>query len=160
TPLRDGARSRCQSLEQATPGARVVGGPGPGPLPVFANLADDAVDLHVEVVDQVERHRLRRHRQPRAAVLVSAVVAQGQVLEAERQLSRERLAGEFGNLLDLLVEDLDADVEMPEELPLVGVAEDVLVTQLAHLADVVEEHAEEEQIAVDVWIEGANSVSD
>jgi hypothetical protein len=57
-----------------------------------------------------------------------------------------------------LVEHLDADVDMADELPFVGVAEDAVEAELADLADVVQENAHEQQVAVDFGIEGRQPV--
>src|SRR5262245_23860678 len=59
----------------------VVAGPGAVAAGVFLEELSDAVELGVEVVEQVQSDRLERHRQLRAAELIFAVVADDQVLE-------------------------------------------------------------------------------
>ena len=84
------------------------------------------------------------------------MVAQDHVLEAQEQFVGERLAGQVGGPGDLFIEHLDADHQVADKLALVGVGEHALVAQFAHLADVVQENAHEQQIAVDPWIERQN----
>ena len=102
----------------------------------------------------MQRDRLEGHRQLGAAELVGAVVADDHVLEPQEQLGRERLARQLGAPLDLLREHLHAHDQVPDELALVGVGEGPVVGQLVDLADVVEEDAGQEQVAVDLGVEG------
>ena len=116
------------------------------------------MDLGVEVVQVVQGDRLGRHRQLRAAEFVGAVMAQDHVLEPQQQFGGERLAGQVRHLGRLLVQHLDADDEVADQLALVGVAENAVVAQLAHLADVVQENADQQQIAVQLGIERQHAV--
>ena len=60
--------------------------------------------------------------------------------------------------VDLLAEHLHAHDQVPHELPLVGVAECVVVRQLVDLADVVQEDAGQEQVTVDFGVEVGDPV--
>ena len=87
-----------------------------------------------------------------------AVVADDHVLEPQQQLGRERLAGQVGRLLDLVAEHLHAHDQVADELPLVGVGEGAVVAQLVDLADVVQEDARQQQVAVELGIEVGDPV--
>ena len=79
-------------------------------------------------------------------------------LSRKKQLGRERFARELGASLDLLAEHLHAHDQVPHELPFVGVGEGVVVRQLVDLADVVQEDARQEQVAVDFGVEVGDPV--
>ena len=70
----------------------------------------------------------------------------------------KRLAGQVRHLRRLLVQHLHADDEVADQLALVGVAEDAAVAQLADLADVVQEDAHQQQVAVQLGIERQQAV--
>ncbi len=108
----------------------------------------------------VQRDRLGGHRHLGAAELERAVVADDHVLEPQEQLGRERLAGQVGGLRDLVAEHLHAHDQVADELALVGVAEGAVVAELVDLADVVEEDARHQQVAVEVGVEVGDPVGD
>ena len=85
-------------------------------------------------------------------------MAQDQVLQPQQQFGRERLAGQVRHLPHLLVEHLDADDQVADQLALVGVGEGPVVAQLAHLADVVQEDAHQQQVAVQLGVERREAV--
>ena len=62
--------------------------------------------------------------------------------------------------LDLIAEHLDAHDQVADELALVGVGEGAVVGELVDLADVVQEDAGQQQVAVDLGIEVEDPVGD
>jgi hypothetical protein len=106
----------------------------------------------------VDGDRLRRHRRLRAAELVRAVVADNDVLQPQQQLGGERLAGQLLDTRRLLVEHLDADDQVPDQLALVAVAKRALVGQFAQFADIMEEEAHQEEVAVELRVQRRDAV--
>src|SRR5205823_5768684 len=70
-----------RSLEEAPLQRLIERRPGRRLVAVFPDIAREGVHLGVEVVERVERDRLRRHGQLWAAELVGAVMAQDHMLE-------------------------------------------------------------------------------
>ena len=87
-------------------------------------------------------------------------MADDHVFEPQQELGRERLAGQVGGPLDLVAEHLDAHDQVADELALVGVAEGAVVAQLVDLADVVEEDAGQQQVAIELGVEVDDPVGD
>jgi hypothetical protein len=113
----------------------------------------ELVDLGVQIVEVVQDDRFGCHRQARAAVFVAAVVADDHVLDPQRRLLRELLAGHAFDLSDLLSDHFDADRHVAEQLAFVGVAERVLEAHLTDLAQVVQKDAREDEAEVDVRVQ-------
>ena len=86
-------------------------------------------------------------RQLGRAELQLAVVAQDHVLHQRPQLRRK-----IGQAAQLLRHHAQGDRDMPDQLPVARVREPALVIQLVDLADVVQHHAGEQKVAVDVGV--------
>ena len=108
----------------------------------------------------VEGDGLERHRQLRRAKLILAVVAGDHVLHADGRLGGEPLPGAGLDGADLRVHDLEAQQHVAEELALIGVGEALEALELADLADVVDEHAHEQEIAVEGRVERSHAVGE
>ena len=74
-------------------------------------------------------------------------MADDHVLHQHAQLGRK-----IGQPLQLLVQQAQADHDVAQQLPFRAVAEAAVVGQFGHLADVVQNHAGEQQIEIDVAI--------
>ena len=116
-------------------------------------LARDAqlVELGVEVVDEVQGHRLRRHRFDRRAELLLALVGQHQVLEQQPQV-----VGELGDRRAALAKEVAAEHDVADQAPLERVVVGRHRAQLAQLAEIVEEDAEQHQVAVELAVVAAD----
>src|SRR5262245_8663092 len=83
---------RYTPLKKLPPERLVVARPSAISARVFFQDLGDAVELRVEIVEQVQRDRLQRHGQLGAAKLVLSVVADDDVLEPQQQLDGEFFA--------------------------------------------------------------------
>ena len=63
-------------------------------------------------------------------------------------------------LLDLVAEHLDTHDQVADELALIGVGEGAVVAELVDLADVVEEDARQQEVAVELGVEVDDPVGD
>src|ERR1019366_5506917 len=99
--------------------------------------------------------RFRGHGQFGRAELVLAVVAEDHVLDQHAQLLRE--TGQGG---DLLAQHSLRDGDVSNHLAFEGVAEGGSPAQFAHLADVVEDGAGDQQVRVDLGVEGRGCAAD
>ncbi len=86
------------------------------------------------------------------------MMRQDDVLERHQHVRRKRLAGLLSDLRAALLDPLNALHDVPQQLPLVRVLEIRRVAELARLPRVVQEHADDHQIAADRGVERANRV--
>jgi hypothetical protein len=108
----------------------------------------------------MERDGLERHGELGAAELVRAVMADDHVLQPEQELVWKRFAGQLGASGGLLSDHLHAHDEVSDELSFVGVGESAVIRELVDLADVVEEDAGEQQVAIQLGVEFRDPAGD
>src|SRR5262249_13702627 len=147
------ATSRCtpkaslffsKALEEFSPEGLVVARPGAFAADVFTEQLGDAVELGVEIVEQVQGDRFERHGQLGTAVFVFTVMADDEVLQPQQQLTGKRLAGQPLGLGDLVLQRAEDHHDVAEELPLVAVAVFMVIDQLVDLPRVMQKRAEKQ----------------
>jgi hypothetical protein len=138
----------------------VEAGPVAVAADVFLQNLGDAVELGVEVVEEMEGDGLKGHGEFGAAEFILAVMADDEVLEPQQQFRREFFLGESFGLGDFVFDGADDHDDVADELAFVAVAEFAVVSELIDFAGVVQEGAEEEQIAVELGIERSDDAAD
>ena len=113
--------------------------------------------LHLcfEVVKCAEQYGFGRHGELGGAELVFAVVREDHVLDENAEL-----VGEWGEGLDFFAEHALGDADVADHLAFEGVAEAGLPAELADFADVVQDGSGDEEVGVDLGVEGGGGPAD
>src|SRR5713226_4631840 len=119
----------------------------PAPLGSRGEELAEGADARVQLVERVHRHGLERDGLLGAAVLEAAVVRDDEVRDAPLQLAREPL-----DARRFLADELAGEHEVADQLALVGVVESWLGGYLARLAEVVQQAAGSDQVAVELRV--------
>ena len=110
------------------------------------------------MVELVKGEGLECHGQLGGAELVGSMVAGDHVLDTDFRLGIEGLARAALDVVDLGIDNLQAEQHMAEELPGIGVRETLLAFEFDRFADVVHEHTDEQEIAIHVGVEWSDQV--
>lgn len=100
----------------------------------------------------MQRNRFERDRNFGTAVFQHAVVTDDQVFQLMPQSGGKLLAGGGFGFRDLFAQALDANDDVSNELPPIGVADLAAGTQFVDLPQVVQEGSHQQQVRVDLGI--------